>query len=295
MKILITGATGFVGKALVNALTEQQLSIVSRNTNRAKQILGPQHDYLDSLLTLTHLNDFDAVINLAGEPIIGKRWSDKQKQVICDSRWSITAAISQLISQSDTPPHTFISASAVGFYGRQGVKILNETSPVNDEFSHRVCKEWERLALQSQSTHTRVCITRIGIVLGKNGGALAKMLLPFKLGAGGPIGSGNQGFSWIHINDLVGLIHFLLLNNNAKGVFNATAPQPVSNKVFSKALGRALNRPAIVPTPSFALKLAMGEMAELLTEGQYVYPQHAIDDGYTFQYSDIDTALSAIL
>ncbi|NKF50241.1 TIGR01777 family protein [Shewanella sp. WXL01] len=295
MKILITGATGFVGKELVSALIGHQLVILTRDARRAATTLGTQHEYVESLIELNDLNHIDAVINLAGEPIVGKRWSDKQKQVICDSRWNITSALTQLVNQSSQPPHTFISASAIGFYGRQGMTQVTEDSPVHEEFSHHVCKEWERLALEAQSEQTRVCITRIGLVLGADGGALEKMLLPFKLGLGGPIGDGKQGFSWIHIDDLIGLLKFLLENSQTQGVFNAVSPNPISQKDFATALGKALHRPALIPTPALALRLAMGEMSDLLTQGQYVVPNHALASGYHFEYSDINQALNQIL
>jgi uncharacterized protein (TIGR01777 family) len=264
MRILITGATGFVGKRLVKSLSEHQLIILTRNINNAKNNLGSHHQYWQTLTDKPHLNDIDAVINLAGEPIVSKRWSNKQKKLICDSRWDITTELTQLISKSTTPPHTFISASAVGYYGRQDQSPVDETSGFHTEFSHDICQKWEDLALQAQSQQTRVCITRIGIVLGKNGGALAKMLPPFKLGLGGPIGSGEQGMSWIHVDD-------------------------------AKALGSALNRPAKITTPPLALRLAMGEMSELLTTGQFVLPTRTLAAGFEFQYTDINSALQHII
>jgi len=295
MKILITGATGFVGKQLVKSLSDHQLVILTRNINNSKNILGSHHQYWQTLADKSDLNDIDAVINLAGEPIVNKRWSNKQKKLICDSRWDITTALTQLIRKSTTPPHTFISASAVGYYGRQGDTPVDETSGFHAEFSHDICQEWENLALQAQSQQTRVCITRIGIVLGKNGGALAKMLPPFKLGLGGPIGNGEQGMSWIHIDDLIKLFSYLLNNSNSQGIYNATAPQPVSNAVCAKALGRALSRPAKITTPPLALRLAMGEMSELLTTGQFVLPKRALAAGFEFQYTDINSALQQVV
>ncbi|PKG77049.1 TIGR01777 family protein [Shewanella sp. Actino-trap-3] len=295
MRILITGATGFVGKQLVKSLGEHQLIILTRNVSNGKSLLGSHHQYWQTLADKPDLNDIDAVINLAGEPIVNKRWSNKQKKLICDSRWDITSALTQLIRKSTNPPHTFISASAIGYYGRQGNTPIDETSGFNAEFSHDICQEWENIALQAQSQHTRVCITRIGIVLGKNGGALAKMLPPFKLGLGGPIGNGEQGMSWIHIDDLIRLLCYLLSNPNLKGIYNATAPQPVSNAEFAKALGSALNRPAKITTPPLALRLAMGEMSELLTTGQFVLPKRTLAAGFGFQYRDINSALQQVI
>ncbi|QIR14851.1 TIGR01777 family oxidoreductase [Shewanella aestuarii] len=294
MKILITGATGFVGKQLVASLKAHQLTIVTRNPNSATEQLGSNHSYIN-IKDIVTLDDFDAVINLAGEPIVGKRWSKKQKQVICDSRWNITQQLSNLIKKSNTPPHTFISASAIGYYGRQGTAPVDENSGFHDEFSHQICKKWEANALVAQSDKTRVCIPRIGIVLGKQGGALAKMLPPFKLGLGGPIGKGKQGMSWIHMEDLVGLIKWMLDTPSAKGIYNATAPNPVSNADFSMALAQALNRPAKIITPPLALRLAMGEMSELLTEGQFVLPTKALAEGFVFKYSKLDDAIITVV
>ncbi|WP_350432964.1 TIGR01777 family oxidoreductase [Shewanella sp. H8] len=295
MKILITGATGFVGKQLVKSLTDHQLVILTRNVSDAKNILGSHHEYWQTLTDKPHLNGIDAVINLAGEPIVSKRWTNKQKIIISESRCNITAELTQLMSKSTTPPHTFISASAIGYYGRQDKTPVDESSGFHAEFSHDICQQWEDLALQAQSQQTRVCITRIGIVLGKKGGALAKMLPPFKLGLGGPIGSGEQGMSWIHMDDLLGLINYLLSHNDLQGVFNATAPNPVSNEEFSQTLGKVLNRPAKITTPPLALRLAMGEMSQLLTEGQFVFPTRALAAGYEFIYTDIETALNNIV
>ncbi|MCK8043988.1 TIGR01777 family oxidoreductase [Shewanella sp. 1CM18E] len=299
MKILLTGASGFIGTQLVSALKQHQLTILSRDPQRSANKLGSQHQYLGTLSSLSDLNDFDAIINLAGEPIAGKRWSDSQKQAICQSRWTITAKLTELIKQSDTPPHSFISGSAIGYYGDQKLQPIDESFEVNQhtqaEFAHQVCKRWEDEALKAQSEQTRVCIVRIGLVLGKQGGALAKMLPAFKLGLGGPIADGQQGMSWIHQTDMVRLLVHLTENNSCKGVFNGTAPNPVSNKSFTKALGKAVNRPACIPAPAFGLKLALGEMSTLLIEGQYVTPKHALAAGFEFQYTELDDALTQIL
>ncbi|MEL4272123.1 TIGR01777 family oxidoreductase [Shewanella xiamenensis] len=294
MKILITGASGFIGQQLVAHLANHhQLLLLTRHPANSRQLLGPQHQYLSSLDEIDDLNHINAVINLAGEPIVAKRWSAQQKQRICDSRWNITARLSQLILQSSNPPQVMISGSAIGFYGRQGANTIDEHAAPHPEFSHDICKEWERLALEA-ATKTRVCILRTGIVLG-HGGALAKMLPPFKLGLGGPIGHGRQGMSWIHIHDMVALIDFLLCHQECHGVFNATAPHPVSNAEFSKTLGRVLNRPAFMTAPAPVLRLAMGEMADLLIEGQFVLPKHALDAGFSFRFAQLEPALKDLL
>jgi len=304
MNILITGASGFIGHQLVRSLeSRHQLSLLSRHPARARETLGGQHQYLTSLEHLTDLNEYDAIINLAGEPIAGKRWSKDQKQQICDSRWNITARLSELINRSNTPPSVFISASAIGRYGQQGSDPIDEryfdeplsTQRSNIEFTQTVCRKWEDLALNAKSDHTRVCIVAIGLVLGLSGGALPKMLPAFKLGLGGPIASGKQGMSWIHQQDLISLFGYLLEHGECSGVYNATSPHPVSNKDFSTHLGTALSRPAIIPMPSFVLNIALGEMAELLTQGQYVLPTRTLDAGFIFQYTRLADALAEIL
>ncbi|MFQ6370482.1 TIGR01777 family oxidoreductase [Shewanella sp. YIC-542] len=293
MKILITGATGLVGTALVASLeTAHQLVIVSRKPLLARQKLGSEHQYLSSLDNLTELNDIDAVINLAGEPIVGKRWNARQKQRICRSRWDITSRLTQLIAASDTPPHCFISGSAIGYYGAQDESLLEEDAKPHEEFSHDICAKWEQLALNAQSARTRVCVIRTGIVLARRGGALAKMLPAFRLGLGGPIADGQQGMSWIHLTDLVRLILFLLTTPKTQGVYNGTAPYPVSNREFSRSLGCALQRPALLTTPAFMLQLLFGEMAHLLITGQYVIPAKAINEGFTFQFPRLAAALT---
>ncbi|MCL1051439.1 TIGR01777 family oxidoreductase [Shewanella abyssi] len=298
MNILITGASGFIGTQLVKRLSHHQLTLLTRHPEHTAKHLGAHHHYLCSLDGLTNLDSFDAVINLAGEPIAAKRWSKAQKQAICHSRWSITANLAQLNSASDNPPATFISASAVGYYGSQGSQHIDETCQLSPEskaeFTHQVCQRWEQEAQKAASPATRVCIIRIGLVLGAQGGALAKMLPAFKLGLGGPIASGQQGMSWIHLNDLISLFEFLLINPHTSGIYNGCAPTPVSNKEFTKALGAALNRPACIPVPAFGLKLALGEMSTLLIDGQYVLPKRTLEDGFEFKYSTIDSALNAL-
>ncbi|PKG74174.1 TIGR01777 family protein [Shewanella sp. GutCb] len=298
MNILITGASGFVGTQLVKRLSHHQLTLLTRHPEQAAKRLGTHHHYLSSLDGLANLDSFDALINLAGEPIAGKRWSDTQKKSICHSRWSITAKLAQLILASNNPPSTFVTASAVGYYGSQGSRHIDETLQLSSEsraeFTHKVCHKWEQEAQNAATEATRVCIVRIGLVLGSQGGALAKMLPAFKLGLGGPIANGKQGMSWIHQDDLIGLIEFLLNNPQTSGVFNGCAPMPVSNKDFTKALGAALNRPACIPVPAFGLKLALGEMSTLLIEGQYVVPKRALAAGFEFKYPTIDSALNAL-
>ncbi|KPH92533.1 Epimerase family protein [Pseudoalteromonas sp. P1-16-1b] len=296
MHIFFTGATGLIGRHLCPFLLHHHdVTVLSRNPTKAKVLLGHQINAVDSLEDVD-FNTVDVVINLAGEPIVNKRWSDKQKTVIRDSRIIVTQAISDAIKQCHTPPHTFISGSAIGYYGRQGDTLVDEnnTEP-HDEFSHQLCKDWEQAALKAESDETRVCLLRTGIVLAKKGGALGKMLPAFKLCVGGPIGSGEQGMSWIHIDDMVQLILFLIRNKEISGAVNATAPEPLSNKQFSQSLAKALSRPAFMPMPAGVLNILMGEMADLLTTGQYVVPKKALDHNYRFHFTKIDAALESLV
>ncbi|AJR07748.1 TIGR01777 family protein [Photobacterium gaetbulicola] len=299
MKILLTGGTGFIGSALISALNEHEVTVLSRNPAKASQTLGGSINVVASLDQFDNLDDFDAVINLAGEPIINKRWSPQQKDRICHSRWTLTQQLVDKIHASSQPPHTFISGSAVGIYGDQKDTVIDESFAISehvnhDDFAHHVCQRWEDIAHEAENEQTRVCLLRTGIVLGKHGGALAKMLPPYQLGLGGPIGNGSQYTPWIHLQDMVDAIVFLLETPAAKGAFNLTAPEPVTNKVFSQTLAKSLHRPHIFFTPAFVLKLALGEAASLLLEGQRAIPNKLEALGYNFRYRTIDVALGDI-
>ncbi|KLV09301.1 epimerase [Photobacterium aquae] len=300
MKILITGATGFIGAHLVKQIGEHDITILSRDPASASQLLGTAVTAIGSLSHFDNLDDFDAVINLAGEPIINKRWSKAQKGRICRSRWDITATLVEKMEAGSQPPATFISGSAVGIYGNQHDLEITEDFDVSgsvdpDDFAYQVCRRWEQLAVSASSPATRVCLLRTGIVLGRNGGALKKMLPPYQLGAGGPIGNGRQYFPWIHIDDMVAAILFLLNTPEAKGPFNLTAPEPVTNRTFSRSLAAALHRPHILFTPAFVLKLALGEASSLLLEGQRALPEKLESLGFTFRFRQIDAALADLL
>lgn len=295
MHIFVTGATGLIGKHLCPFLLHHNtVTVLSRNPTKANVLLGHKVKAVSNVNSVD-FNRVDIVINLAGEPIVNKRWSDKQKHIIRDSRIGVTQQISEAIKASNTPPHTFISGSAVGFYGRQNSNPIDETfENPHDEFSHQLCKEWENAALLAQSEQTRVCLLRTGIVLAKKGGALGKMLPAFKLCLGGPIGNGEQGMSWIHIDDMIQLILFIIKHPEISGPVNATAPNPVSNAEFSKSLGNALSRPAFIAMPTAVLKLLMGEMSDLLTTGQFVIPRKAQAHNYRFHHPDIKSALESL-
>jgi len=287
MKVLITGASGFIGSRLSVRLEKagHRVLPVSRRP-------GSGYDWSDQSLA-KGIQEADAVIHLAGENLFGKRWSDAQKQVLRSSRTEGTKKLSALIAEQK--PACFISASAVGYYGPHDHTHLNEGSPRGNDFLSGICVDWEAATQAATTAGVRTAIVRTGVVLGLGGGALAKMLPPFKLGLGGPLGSGKQWVSWIHIDDLLSLFLFILENPAASGVFNGTAPQPVTMKVFAKSLGRALHRPAVFPVPAPMLRLALGEVADILLTGQYVEPRHALEMGFQFQFTDIDGAIADIV
>ena len=300
MKILLTGGTGFIGSELMKLLTTHQVLLLTRNPAQAKQRL--QHadvgniQYLDSLNSLEDLNDIDAVINLAGEPIADKRWTKQQKELICSSRWKITERIVELIHASTKPPSVFISGSAVGYYGDQQAHPFDEALHVNSNcFAHQVCEKWEQIAKHAESEQTRVCIIRTGIVLGQNGGALAKMVPPYKFGLGGPLGSGNQYMPWIHLLDMVRAIMYLLETPHAHGLFNLCAPHPVTNSIFSKTLAKTLKRPHFMRSPKWVMELAMGEAACLLFDSARAKPKKLTELGFKFSYSRVAPALKHLL
>ena len=294
MQIFITGGTGLIGQRLITRLApEHHITVLSRSESKARATLPAAVSVTENLDAITNFDDFDVIINLVGEPIADKRWTSQQKHQICQSRWQLTTALVTKINASATPPHTFISGSAIGYYGRQGDKPVteNNTKP-HPEFTHEVCQRWEQIA-ETVKQHCRVCLLRTGVVLAAEGGALEKMRLPFKLGLGGPIGSGEQYMSWIHLDDMVEGICFLMDHSQCSGPFNLTAPQPVTNKAFVSAFANALNRPAFMPMPGFALKVIMGEAADMLLTGQRVIPQKLLDAGFEFKFDSVDKAFAA--
>lgn len=297
MKILITGGTGFIGRRLVAHLKVQhEVVVLTRQGSRAYELLGHDVTLLDNLDRLDHLNDVDIVINLAGEPIASGRWSESRKQLLCNSRWLLTEQLVDLVKLSSTPPRLLLNASAIGWYGRQGDEHLDERCHhPHDEFTHRLCQRWEQLALQARSPQTRVCVVRIGLVLGTDGGALPRMLPPYRLGLGGPMGPGSQTMSWIHVQDLVRAMLFLLEHDECEGIFNGTAPQPVSNRLFSQTLARTLHRPHFCMVPAQLLRLLMGEAADLLLTGQHILPARLQEAGFHFTYPALPEALGNLL
>lgn len=297
MKILITGGTGLIGRHLIVRLLalSHRITVLTRDAPRAHQKLGTHITTLTSLTSCGNLNEFDAVINLAGESIAEKRWTPEQKDLLCRSRWDITERLSQLINQSDNPPSVFISGSAAGFYGNQDQILVTEDEPPADEFSHTLCERWEALALAAQSDKTRVCLSRTGVVLAHDGGMLSKLLPLFKMGLGGPVGDGRQFLSWIHIEDMVNALLFLLTTDNLRGPFNLVSPYPVHNEQFAATLGEVLHRPAVMRAPARAVKLLLGEGATLVLGGQRAVPKRLEQAGFVFRYSELRAALEEIV
>lgn len=294
MNIFITGGTGFIGSALCSRLVKDQHHVVVLSRHPEK-IKSPVH----GIGSLEHLTDdivFDAVINLAGEPIVEKRWSDRQKQRILSSRLDTTQALISYFSRTDPKPKVFISGSAIGYYGiGKTNEPIDETGSGDDSFSSQICRQWEAIALQAQPLGIRTCLLRTGIVLG-NGGALGKMLGPFKLGAGGKMGQGTQWMSWIHINDLIGIILHCIEHDSIQGPVNGTSPAPVTNQQFTNALGKVLNRPTFFSMPAAVIKIAMGQMGEeLLLAGKKILPIKILNAGYTFHYENLEDALADVV
>lgn len=295
MRCLITGGTGFIGCHLMPHLKHLgPVSVLTRNSQRAYQRLGHDIKCIADLQELNSLDGFDAVINLAGEPIADKRWSQRQKHNIQQSRLTTTQQLVARLETSQQKPKVFISGSAVGYYGDQADTLLDETAqPGQADFASQLCQQWESIATQA-APHTRLCILRTGIVLGKQHGALKKMLPAYQLGVGGPLGSGTQYMPWIHIKDMVRLILFLL-ESQLSGIVNACAPHPVTNREFSYQLAKTLKRPHLLSTPAWVLKLAMGEMAELLLASQRAIPQQLQQAGFIFRYATLQPALENLL
>lgn len=299
MHYLISGGTGFIGKALARDLIKagHQVTVLSRTPHLvAKKVSASVHAVC--LEDLHHLSSqVDGVINLAGEPIVDKRWSQARKQQLRDSRITYTEQLISRLADIGAKPQVFISGSAIGYYGSHADGMpLSEDGPVVAGFTHELCRDWEKTALQAEHAFgARVCQLRTGVVLGANGGALSKMMLPFRLGLGGRVGDGRQWMSWIHLQDQVAIIRYLLAHETLSGAFNATAPGAVTNAVFSETLGKVLRRPAVLPVPAFVMQLMLGEASELLLEGQRVYPTRLLEAGYRFKHPDLEGALAAVL
>lgn len=298
MRVLVTGATGFVGQVVVKQLLalNHDVVILTRNIPKAAIILGSrctyfQWDDTSKPAPAEAFNGVEGVINLMGENIGSRRWSPEQKRMIYNSRIDSTANLVTSISSLVNKPSVLVSASAVGVYGSRGPEELTESSPVGEGFLAHVCKDWEQQALEARKYGLRVAIIRTGVVLGRNGGVLDRMLPIFKLGLGGPIGEGNQYMSWIHVEDLAAMYIEALVNKNISGVNNGTAPYPATNLDFTKALGKVLKRPTAIKAPRFIIMKALGEMSTLVLDGQKVLPSKFKTENFRYRYPTLDMAL----
>ena len=292
--MLITGGTGFLGTALVRALRHRghNVTVLSRHPGKPGEAQWPADGQEGALLA--RVDRTDAVINLAGESIAGARWTPERKKAIRDSRVEVTSALATAIATASAPPPVFLSGSAIGFYGVRDEAPLDESSSNGADFLGRVCAEWEAAAM-SASGRTRLVWLRTGIVLDKHAGALPQMARPFRFGVGGPIGSGRQYMSWIHLQDWVNLVLWALDRDTVSGPLNLTAPSPVTNQEFARILAAELQRPGFLRAPAFALRLLMGEMADALAlGGQRVLPRKAEEGGYAFRYPYLGPAIRSI-
>ncbi len=305
MKIAVTGATGFVGSKLVARLVDEShdVKVLTRSIEKARKVfVAPKFKNLEYVAYKpTESGDWqaaisgcDGVINLAGEPI-SERWSAERKRRIIDSRQVGTQKLVEAIKNAEQKPSVLVSGSAIGFYGTsESAEFLETSEPAENDFLSKVCQGWEAAARKAKDYGVRVAIIRTGIVLG-NGGAIAKMLPPFKLYAGGPIGSGRQWFSWIHIDDLVNLFMKALLDPSMQGVYNGTAPNPLRMKDFCQTLGEVLDRPSWLPVPDFAIEALLGDGAVVVLKGQQVLPERTQASGFSFDYDDAKEAIKDIV
>lgn len=303
MRVFITGGTGLVGKRLVKALSTRGDTpvVLSRRATTAKEIFGRgieivEGDPMQPGPWMDAISSCDGVIHLAGENVFARRWNTAFKQLLVDSRVLSTRNVVQALARNprraDGSPKVLVNASAIGWYGPHGDEELDESTPPGNDFLTKLCVEWEKQAHDAEKHGVRVALVRVGIVLDREGGALTKMLTPFKLFVGGPVGSGKQYMSWIHHEDMVGLFLLGLDNANAVGPLNGTTPNPVTNKVFSKALGKVLHRPSFMKTPRIMLRLGLGEVANVIAEGQRVIPRKPLALGYSYRFATIEAALA---
>jgi uncharacterized protein (TIGR01777 family) len=306
MRVFVMGGTGLIGTRLLGRLRERgdSVMLLTRRPAGARARFGGDCTIVEGNPMQTgrwmdEVTGCDAVINLVGESIFARRWNEEFKVLLRESRVKSTANVVQALAKNSRTaagtPRVLVNASAIGYYGPHGDEELTETGPPGDDLLARLTVDWEQAARGAEAAGVRVAIVRVGVVLDKAGGALGQMLTPFKLGIGGPVASGKQWLSWIHHEDIVGILLQALDHAGAAGPINGTAPNPVTNKAFSKALGRALHRPAFLPIPAFGMRLRFGEVAEILTTGQRVLPRRALELGYSFHFPEIDGALASVL
>jgi uncharacterized protein (TIGR01777 family) len=305
MRVFLAGGTGMIGSRLVPRLRQRGDSVVllTRRPDAAGTAFADctivAGDPMKADSWMDAVADCEAVINLAGENLTARRWNEAFKKTVVASRVQSTTNLVQALARNarttNGRPKVLVNSSAIGYYGFCGDEELTETSPPGTDFLARLCQEWEKAARAGEAQGVRVAIIRTGLVLGKEAGPLSKLLTPFKMGAGGPMGSGKQWMSWIHGDDIVGILLLALDNAGATGPINGTAPNPVTNKEFGKVLGRVLHRPSFMWTPGFALRLGLGEVADLIVTGQRVLPKKALALGYAFKFPTLEEALRDVL
>lgn len=292
MKVLITGASGLVGAALQRSFTDKGYEMLLASRNEPKTADHIQWTPEEGFAEPERLEGIDAVVHLAGESVSGLRWTDDKKKAIRDSRVLGTRSVVDAISKLKDKPKVLVAASAIGFYGERGDDEVSESSTAGHGFLADVAKEWEGEARRAEDAGIRTVLLRTGIVLSKEGGALAAMLTPFKMGVGGVVGSGKQWMSWISLDDHVAIINYVIENENIRGAVNAVSPAPVTNEEFTKAMGEVLYRPTFIPLPEFAVSMLMGEMGDaLLLTSIRVLPRRLEDAGFKFEYPDLKSAL----
>ena len=295
MTIVLAGGSGFLGRKLAQRLaTDGHTAItLSRRPSGAANQIAWQPDGSAGALA-KHVDGVDAIVNLAGEGIADKRWTSARKDALRNSRILSTRTLVRAVAGCARPPKVFISGSAIGYYGPHGDEPVTESTPPGDDFLARLCVEWEQEARKVESPSTRLAIVRTGLALDRDGGALKKMLLPFKLGLGATLGSGDQYMPWIHAADWTALVSWMIQNDRASGAFNATAPAPVTNRTFTRTLGRVLHRPAVLHAPALVLRAALGELSSALLRGQRVLPAAAEQLGFRFTYRELEPALESL-
>lgn len=301
-RVIITGGSGLIGQALAADLLKDDFEVIvlSRNAQRQGANLpsGMRFEQWDgtSAQGWGHLVEQGAaIVNLAGENIGERRWTEARKQAIIESRLRAGKAVSEAVAKARNKPDVVIQASAIGYYGSRTDEILTEKSPPTDDFMSRICQQWEPATAPVEQAGVRRVVVRSGVVLSRQGGAFPRMIMPFNFFAGGPLGSGKQWISWIHVRDEVAGLRFLMDNPNASGVYNLSSPYPLKNVDFERAVGRVMRRPAIIPTPAFAIRLLFGEMAITVLEGQRVAPERLEKEGFVFNYPRIEEALRDLL
>ncbi|MEJ2412686.1 MAG: TIGR01777 family oxidoreductase [Anaerolineales bacterium] len=300
MKVLIAGGTGLIGSALAESLQKDghQVSILSRNPSKVRDrflAVSWQKEALNSAIA-----ENQALVNLAGESLAGSnllqmRWTEKRKQDILSSRIAVGRKLAAGVKEVDSRPAVFIQASAIGYYGNNGTRPVDETTPAGDDFLARVCLDWEATTQEVEEMGVRRVIIRTGLVLSQKGGLFPLLALPFRLMVGGRIGSGKQYMSWIHITDVVSAIKYFLLHPDSRGIYNLTAPEPVTNLTFAHTLGKALHRPVWLPVPGLALKLLLGKAATLALDGRQVFPSRLLASDFRFQYRELPAALDDLV